>query len=250
MLAKLWYGAAQSVSEAAGSPFVKTFTLNGTAEPDFSSNAGYFFSTIIKNPIASQSQKLPSCIVESITVTFSPDQGGRATVTATIITGRGFSEVSNPTGANAHSTVTVPSFYNSTHTLSIGGIDVTPYSVSYTFENTIAMIGDTAGLFENYNINAQKLSCNAVVKWDPNSDGLRALRGGAAQDFAHTIGSSGSAGYWNVAGTGVARITDAPEDRSSADSDHKLNLAITLKPDSTNTNYPAVAMADGVDQAW
>ena len=251
VLAHLWYAVAQGVSEAVGAPYVKTYTLNGTGDPDFSANAGYFFTLLIKNAIASQSQKLTSCIAESITVTFDQEQGGRARVSGTFLTGQGFSETSNPSGANAYSTVTVPSFHNATHTLTIGGIDVVPYSVSYTFTNTVAEVGYASGNFDNYKILHQGLTCSAMVKWDSNSDGLRALRGGSTgQDFAHTIGSSGAAGYWNVAGTGVAQIMTADIDSSSEDAIQKLNLGITLKGDSANTNYPAVAIADGVDQAW
>ena len=72
-MADLLYGVMQNVSEAASTPWEKTFTWVGevgtqTTQPDFSADAGHFMTLGIYGPIASNHRKFTSCILRDLTL--------------------------------------------------------------------------------------------------------------------------------------------------------------------------------------
>jgi len=68
------YGLFQSVVESTAAVFDKTFTLSTTSAPDFTSNAGYFQTFFIKDPIAGKSLKFKDVVTESITLSCAPGE--------------------------------------------------------------------------------------------------------------------------------------------------------------------------------
>jgi hypothetical protein len=72
----LLYGFFQNVTEDVGSPFKKTFTIHKTAQPDFSANAGEFFTVIAFDPITAKSQKFADVIIQGLTFKCQPGAEG------------------------------------------------------------------------------------------------------------------------------------------------------------------------------
>jgi hypothetical protein len=85
----------QYVVEGAATPYKKTFTYHAT-QPDFTANAGYFLTGLLKMPIASQSIKAKDLIGSALNFKCAP--GGVLQVGADL-TGRGaLTLTSNPSG--------------------------------------------------------------------------------------------------------------------------------------------------------
>lgn len=89
----------QNVVEGDTTPFDKTFTLpvlGAAQQPDFSSDAGFFFTIIERHPTASRSRKIADAICQSLTISAEPS--GKLNFTAEMI-GRGVIDpTSNPSG--------------------------------------------------------------------------------------------------------------------------------------------------------
>lgn len=256
VLANMLYAVTQgSVSEAVGSPYVKTFTLNGAVNPDFSSNAGYFFTLLVKSPMASFSQKLTSCVLQNLNINFSADNGGRAICSGTAITGVGYSGTSNPSGSNAISTVTAPNFNDSNAaTLVINSLDMVWYSFNISIEASYAMVWQS-GAAVNYvfgaggNEGGLKIMAEAVVKYDSNSDVLLNSKGTDANATVFTIGQNSAAGYFklNCDNTFIEEVTKNVGDEGELQT---LNLTLNFASDYSATEYTTIEVADGVDQTW
>jgi len=58
-------------------PYAHTWTLNST-QPDFSANAGYFFTVCLTNPITGEDELLTSCILSSLAIVIVPPAKGKA----------------------------------------------------------------------------------------------------------------------------------------------------------------------------
>lgn len=253
VLAKMIYGVTHSVSEDVGSPFLKTFTFNGAINPDFSSNAGFFYTLLIESPFASFAQKLTSCVNESVTITFSPDNGGRVICTANAATAKGYTGTSSPSGANVNSAVAVPQFFNATaRTLSIDGNDMIWYNFALTIQSVYAWIGYTGGAAQNLNVTRQMLTASVTVKYDENSDYLLNQKGNLLTNkVLLTIDAADTAGYFLFdSGNGCAYVNDVTADRGADGEIQKLNLSLTFRPDYSATAYPVIKVVDGVDQGW
>lgn len=92
-----WHVAAffQNASEGATTPYSKTFTFPAT-QPDFSADAGYFFTLISRNPDASKSQKITDMIAKSLELNI--DMGGVLMYSVELV-GRGaVGRTSDPSG--------------------------------------------------------------------------------------------------------------------------------------------------------
>jgi hypothetical protein len=96
-------GFFQNVSEGATTPYAKTFTPHAT-QPDFTTDAGFFYSIFERDPVASRSGKMVDAIIASLTL--SCEEGGRLMYSAEFH-GRGaVAETSNPSGTWTISTST------------------------------------------------------------------------------------------------------------------------------------------------
>ena len=252
VLAHFLYGAAQSVTESATTPFSKTYTLNGSVNPDFSSSGGYFASLLIKSPMSSFSQKLTSCVMESLKIKFDRTGGdGRISVSGTALTGRGYTGTSNPSGTHSFSSVAIPTAFDSTAaTLSLDGLDMVWYSAEIDITNKFDFVGlTTSGFADNYKLLEQKVSANFSVKYDANSDVLLNLSNSLVS-AAHilTIGSASAAGYFKF-DANDALYRDISIDRGG-DVVQKVNLAMDFAIDSGASQNIVFTVVDGVDQAW
>lgn len=250
VLAHMVYAATQTVSEAVGDPFLKTYSMQGATDPDFSSDAGYFFTLLIKSPFASFSQKLTSCILESLTITFSPENGGRCMATGTAITGSGYTGTSNPSGTNSFSTVGIPSFHDTTAaTLTVNSLDLVWNSFSITITNNLGYLGYSSGNAQNYKIISQKVTATANVKYDSNSDVFLNNKGTDINALVFTIGQNSADPHFNVSTTDTW-LTNVTANRGDDNTVQSLDLSMDLLIDVSATNYVVFLVADGVDQTW
>ncbi len=250
ILGQMLYGVTQQVVEAAGTPFLKTYTLDGATNPLFSGNAGFFFTTLIKHPNANESQKLTSCVVDNLRIKFDPTvQGGRCVCSAGLRTAMGYEETSNPSGTNVFSSITVPTFHNGTSTLSIDSLDLVFYSVEITIESRYAWLGFSSGKADNIKYMGSAVVMNAVVKYDANSDVLLRSKGTSLGNVTLNIGTNASAGYF-MADTGQCMIREASTDTGDSETPQKVNLTIDMVNDHGGADYVNFEVADAVDQVW
>lgn len=245
-LTQFLYGVCQNVSENASTPFVKTYTMDGSVDPDFSSDEGFFFTLLIAAPIASESQKLTSCVFEKLTVKFSPDHGGRAVCSGTVISMAGYTMTSNPTATNVYTSVTPPNFHNSTSTLSIGSQDLVYEEMETTIETSYDWIGYNAGICENMKITSQKVTFRAVAKYDSNSDIILRSTGTDIGALAFNIGTNAATGYFSLASP-ETWIDDVKEVESE-DGVNKLEISGDCMLSASSG--PVVEAADAVDRSW
>lgn len=253
VLAKMIYATLQSVSEAASTPFNKTFTVNGQADPDFSSNAGYFYSMLGAHAIGSDSYKLTSCVNNTLTINFSSAENGRVIANASALSGKGYSLTANPTGNNEFSAVVEPNFHTSTRTLTINSLDLVWTSAVFTLETQYGPIGnDGSGGFNNLKVSDQMVRATFTVKYDTNSDAFKTADSTGATDLnatTFTIGSSSAAGYFYF-NSPHSILTNVTHNGGDANTPQFLVLEFEFPADHSASEYPSFQIADGVDQSW
>ena len=98
-VADILYGVLQNKTAETGDPFAKTFKVH-LSQPDFTADAGFFFTLAWKGPVASKHHKVAGCIWKDITIKW--DKSGKGDqnlvkVSGTIV-GRAFTTGSNLTG--------------------------------------------------------------------------------------------------------------------------------------------------------
>jgi len=147
------YTMFQGVSEAAATPFAKTFTFNKTSQPDFSVSAGEFLTFIAFDPITAKSVKVKDLISQDITFSCSPNEYLKF---AASMIGRGLpTHASTPSG-----TWTVASsslfHYAEISAAGFGSSYATPMNLSGPFEiklsQTVVPVGSLAGQFQTFGL--------------------------------------------------------------------------------------------------
>ncbi len=183
----LWiYGVMQNVSESATSTdgWEKTFTFP-TTQPDFSADAGKYFSLVKQMPVASKSKHINDCIIRNLTLACKPGEGlDNVLWVDAEVTAREYSEVANPSGTWTKS----PQTYFHFHDLgvkTIDGVDVIigDEGFSLTINNGAKRLGGTASLFETYILSPQSATFKIQVLWDATVRAQMAkhLNGGVAE---------------------------------------------------------------------
>ena len=248
-LAHMLYGVTQIVTEGAAAQYVKTYTQAGATKPDFSTDAGYFFTLLVEEPFASFASKLTSCVLDNLTLSFSPDNGGRCIASASVLTGKGYIGTANPSGTNAYDITAVPSFFDATSTLSISGVDCVFYNVSINYQTTYDFGGHSSGNAENYIVVGQKVTGSVTIKFDTGTQAFKNSKGTTMGAFAFNIGTNAAPGYYSFV-CNDSWCTGVAYDRGGTDTVQKLTLEFDFKNDLANTQYCVTEVADNVDAAW
>lgn len=68
----------QNVVEGATTPFDKTYTFNAT-QPDFEADAGFFYTWMVRDPVAAKSIKVKDCIIKSLSISIVGGEPVKAT---------------------------------------------------------------------------------------------------------------------------------------------------------------------------
>ena len=224
-IAFLLYSFFQQVTEGASTPFSKAFTFH-TTQPDFSANAGAFFTAILKSPIASSSWKIIDAICTKLNFKVSP--GGLLSCTADF-TGRGaVSFVSNPSGTW---TIGADNFYNfediARMTYNFAGA-ISPQIGALEIELTqdIITVGQdaTAHACKNFGLTKKGGTVKGSLIYDANTKLLE--------------------GY-SAAGTpGTMRLGWGNATAGTVDGDLDFAISTVLKPGSVKLNHADALMVD------
>ena len=250
-LGVLLYAVTQDCSEAASTPFKKTFLLDETdTQPLFSNNAGFFFTCGIKGPIASYHKVFHSCIIRSLTL--SPGDDGRLRAAGEIISGFSSNTTANCTGTWEFN----ESYFYDCHTYSkkqLGGADIVLYDWSITINNHGVRVGYNAtGGAETYALamgpEGYEVTGSITVKYDPNVQGIIAdSLAGTTRALEFDIGTDGAAGYF---GQKYDNIYFQNTDRSyETEFGQQLVIPFTALHDSTNQMF-TLEVDDGLDREW
>lgn len=94
-LSLLLYGFFQNVVEGATTPYSKAFTFHAT-QPDFSVNAGAYFTIVNRAPNASASEKIKDAVIQSLELSIEP--GGQLMYSASFVGRGGVVTTGNPSG--------------------------------------------------------------------------------------------------------------------------------------------------------
>lgn len=174
LMKRLLYGYFQNITEVAGTPHKATLTPH-TTQPDFTNNAGYFFTLIYWNGVASLAYKISDCIVSHLNFTCEP--GGMMKYTADIIGRKVVSTTSNPAGTYSYLAEEYFHFEDQTrHTYNIGGGALTPVLLGpweLDLNMEVRNIGqDASGNVLNFGLSNRTGTFKSVALWDTTTRGL------------------------------------------------------------------------------
>jgi len=172
----LLYGLFQNVSEAMGSPFQKDYVVDeNTTQPDFAANGGKFYTVLIHNPITSESQRLTSAILESLTISYDPGTaGGRLTASGTFLSGFAPNVGLDSSGYSFTTPGNVFFNIDDIAKKQINAVDMVLGGFSFVYTNGAMRVpaggGDGSGDCETYALTHYDMEGSTIrVKYDANS---------------------------------------------------------------------------------
>lgn len=254
----LLYGVCQNVSEAATTPYQKTYTLTGvagseTTQPDFSASAGMFMSLGLYDPIASYHRKWTSCVIRNLTIKWDGAAGSdnRVRADAEFISGFTTTSTANFSGNWGFQTQNYIEFGtgHGAGARQLGGNDIVVYGFEVTINNGANRIGwNTTGNAETYAIPSYEVTGSVKTKYDANTQGaIAAFIAGTNQAVRLTVGSDGAAGYFDI-NLPTCKYTGATKEYGA-----EYGQAIDLPFKAFGTTAAAMAtfsIADAVDRTW
>lgn len=252
-LADLLAAFFQEVAEGATTPFDKSFTLHDT-QPDFLSDAGFFYTWIARDPVASKSVKVADCILRALTITI-PGAAEPARLSAEWI-GRGVAEVaSNPSGTW---TPNGPAglYYRSdlarvTIDFGSGDVNFRLVEAEIALSRTVVGVGQDSGQFAVVHLGEPKHTFKIKVVHDDDWSSVHANQlAGTAIDFNIGWGNATPGtddGDFDIEGHG---IIDGPAGQET-EYDEPMTGTISGTLVMTSTDEPiTIVMADAVDHSW
>ena len=247
----LMYGVLQNVSEAAGTPFKKDYVIDETTtQPDFSGNNGKFYTVLLHSPVTSESYRMTSAVLESLTINYDPGAaGGRATASGTFVSGFVIDQSTDSSGY----TFTAPGtdYYKPQDITvkQINDVDVVLGGYSFTFTNGWARVGhDTTGDAETYALTMYDMSGSMTVKYDDNTKNLvDDFLAGTTRKLEIAYGSTG------VDGAFFITINNALFDGNARDFANEMGVFLEVPfvlSQSSTTNAIDVEISNATDRTW
>jgi hypothetical protein len=236
-------------TEDGTTPFLSTHTIDGTDDTDFGANEGYFFTLFGEGQITADSWKLPSCLIESLTLKWAGnDNGGRPVMSMNVVSGFKVA-TSTPSGTRVFNTTTAPSYHDSPRTLVVNTLDLYIRSIEIVIENDISFVAPDSGNFTGAKIQGRKIMINATVKYDSRSDGLMREKDNDVNGTAFTIGTSTAAPFFDI--TSDHTLVNSVE-KSNGGEGESPSVTVALEPvlDSANSQNVQVRVSDGVDHLF
>jgi len=263
-IAYFLYGVMQNVTEAAATPFLKTFTFPST-QPDLTaitavSSPGIVFSVCAKHPIASTSELITDAIITELSLSCAPGSGDARLQYSASFAGRGaIDDDYNPSGTWTRATEIHFPFHDLGGFKCNFGSAVTPNILSYdiTLRNNAVPVGvetGGTGMFKTFALGMPYAANGTfVLSYDTVGDALQAV---------HGSGVDGTIDIW------------WGNETPSADGDLKISCNAVISPDSIREidhngihalsfKYEAVTdkansiddsvtiiVCDGVDRNW
>ena len=247
-LGDLLYAVCQNVTEGASTPYTKTYTIDiTTTQPDFASDAGYFATIGIYDPIASYMRKFTSCILRDLTLSADLSGDGRLRASGTWISGFSASTTANFSGTWAYNTQAYLD-YHSMSTKQIEDTDVVVYGWDITVNNGAERVGSASGDAETYGIPMYNVTGNIRVKYDTSVQGLIADSiAGTGREIDLAVGTGGQDGHFS------ALLYDVYfDDISKEYGDPKgqlLNVPFQAR-NLTSSDLALFTLSDADDRAW
>ncbi len=251
------YALVQNVSEAATTPFAKTFTF-GDTQPDFTVNAGFFMTVGEYSPANnSAGTKINDCIASRLKVSCEP---GELVMFECDLVGRGTPASSfNPTGTLTQTASTFWEWAASTYGMARlsfdNGVsyDLSPagtVEIEFNQDVTPVSIDATAGTFETFAITNPTATFRAKILNAGDAYRLFADYGDNTLlefnwGWGHATPGTNS-GDLDFAFTGkIVNMTDPSEDL------HVLDLEVQLCANTgTSNNHCTIVLANAEDRSW
>ena len=252
-IARFLYGFCQSVSEAVGTPFAKTFIFH-PSQPDFTVDAGYFFTLIIDQSVAAVAHKAKDFVVAELK--FDQQPGEPMKYTASCV-GRGPVAVnSDPSGSYTRA---VQAFYfgenQGVHTIDFGGGALTPINAGgFQIEliQTVEAVGmDGSGSFDTFSMRKKTGAYKEKALFDATSRTAFANRvSNTAIDAVIQWGNA-------TPGTDDLDLSFAlhgkikPETQQNVDDILGVDIDAKITGDIENSTEAAtIIVADDIDMTW
>jgi len=244
--AELLYAVCQDVIEGE-TPFLKTFNIDWTTQPNFAADAGFFCTIGLDTFIDGYHEKFTSCVGKNIKLSYEGAPGGDGNWKADIVFISGFAADTTATfsGTWTVNTQTLIDGHKAA-TKSIAGSDVVLYKLDVEIENNAERIGnDSDGNCEGYAIgvggNGMEIKANATVKYDANVQALKAAYlAGTATALIYTVTT-----YLDIQ-IGAAIITSFADEGLEQGAAINIELTGVYKSGSLIT----IAVTDGTDKSW
>lgn len=209
----LLYGCIQNVIESTLSAQVhqKTFTFPKT-QPDFTSNAGEFFTMWGNSGVGTTDQKMYDVIVSELVLTCSPGNNEGQLTAAPVFMGRNHSDAANQSGSIIYPTQSSSAeymFYDIIAT-KLGGNDIVlgDNGITLTIRNNAAKIGQDSGVFESFVLSRYDVELSIHCLWDANTRALvAAAKAGTTTAYQFEWGVTGADGNLDITGSG--KISEA-----------------------------------------
>ena len=248
-LGELLYGVCQNVSEGGATAYEKTYTIDETTtQPVFSSDAGYFATVAVFDPIAAYHQKYTSCILRTLTLTADLTGDGLLRASGEWISG--FAADTTATLSGTWGYYTQAYYYMNKPTLKqIADVDIVLYGFDLTISNNaVIMSTDSSGNAESYHLPSYSVTGNLKVKYDTAVQGLLADHiAGTDREIQIATGTDGATGNFDFllpACTFSGYDKDYGEVRGQA-----INLPFTANRKAAG-DLAIITVSDGLDQSW
>jgi hypothetical protein len=250
----LLYGVAQDLgSETGTTPYQKIFVLDdGTVSPDFSANAGKFFTVLGSD---AENWSATSCVLRNVTFSASPgSNGGRLTASGEFVTGFDI-DISSVTATPASWVSPSTDYYpfQLYANASVAGADLVPYSFSLTISNGCVRVGNKAGVATNYRLPQFEVTAEFVAKLDAITDDmidtyrLNPAQGSAEVAVIMDWGADATDGHLKFL---LNAIYTAPTTRDfGQESGVGVTLAYSGVDDGSNKALVAT-IANAIDRSW
>ena len=249
---KFIYGVVQNVSEGTATPYTKTFTFPQT-QPDFSADAGYFFTLVNKMPVASTSHYVNDCIVSQLTLSCAPGANdGMLAVEATMM-GLAQGETLNYSGTITYPDVAVGTdffFFHDLATKTVAGTDVVlgTDGIKIVISNNAVPVGGSGGKPETFGLTGYTVQTTVNALWDSTlRTSMASMRSGTAEALVFSWGTPGSDGALSITVNGKWR---EPRDLSHAKEGEFVTLTHEAAGVYGATEPLSIVISNAIDRTW
>ena len=203
------YGVMQNVVESTLEAGVhqKTFTF-GQTQPDFSNNAGMFFTLWGDSGVASNDQKLYDSIISELVLTCAPGTNEQLLWAAPTFVARYHSDTANYTGtatfANTGSSEEYTFYDIATATLGGSNIVLGDNGISITIRNGAKKVGQSGdGVFQNWVLPRYEVELSLHCLWDSTVRTMMSnAKSGTAIAYEIEWGTASNVGHLEFTGSG------------------------------------------------
>lgn len=255
--AMLIYGVTQSqVSQGlVGTAYSKVYKMHAS-QPDFTANAGFFFTLAWRGPVSGKHIQVASCIVKKLTIDFDKTGTGDAVLVKfknVEILGKKMTQSKTYSGTWTAQGSTRFNAYAFTYTDITGSNTALPWQkCSITLDNGAEVLDrDSDGSLKTYFLNPPKPGIVVVeVSHFYNADTagtidmLSRMAAGTVVNSKISTGSADTTGFFDISWQGVS------DGNPQGDDGRKMIVPVKWVCGNTSTNADAViiTLADNISQ--